>query len=322
VSVASLAKARTSAVAESSGGSRPTAAPDVAVYDFRRPNKFNREHVRAFEIANETFARQFTTVLSTALRTVSQVSLTSVSQMTYDEYVRALPNPSYLAILALDPLPGASTFNVPLHLIMTAIDRLLGGSGEGEYPQRPLTDIEDVLVRDLMTRVVHELGYAWESITADLQPRVVQQESNPQFTQIASPSDMVLAISFDVRIGMQSGDATLCLPFASLQPALDAITQSTLIATRAHDSAEATRAGVANRLAEVPLDVTVRFDPVTLPSGDIVHLQPGDVIPLRHAVGAALTVCVAGESRFRAVAGRNGKRLACRIVDHDHEDAE
>jgi flagellar motor switch protein FliM len=323
VSVASLAETRGigHSVVAPGGGERRQTNAQVVPYDFRRPNKFNREHIRAFEIANETFARQFTTVLSTTLRTVSQVSLLSVSQLTYDEYVRSLPNPSYLAILALDPLPGAATFHLPLPVVMTAIDRLLGGTGEGYYPERPLTDIEDVLIRDLMARVLHELSYAWESIT-ELEARVVQQESNPQFVQIAAPSDMVVTIAFDVRVGGQHGEATLCIPFTSLQPALDAITEGSLVANRTRTSADTMRHAVATRLADVPLDVSVRFDEVHLASSDIVNLQVGDVIPLRHPVGSALTVSVAGEPRFHALAGRNGKRLACRIIDPNAKDPE
>ena len=323
MSVASLAETRGAgqSVGAPASPERRAAASQAVPYDFRRPNKFNREHLRAFEIANETFARQFTTVLSTTLRSVSQVSLLSVSQLTYDEYMRSLPNPSYLAILALDPLPGASTFHVPLPVVMTAIDRLLGGTGEGYYPERPLTDIEDVLVRDLMSRVLHELAYAWESIT-EIEARVVQQESNPQFVQIAAPSDMVVAIAFEVRVGTQSGEATLCIPFTSVQPALDAITEGSIVANRARTSADTVRHAVANRLADVPVDVSVRFDEVHLASSDIVNLQVGDVIPLRHPVGAALTVSVAGEPRFQALAGRNGKRLACRIIDPHAKDPE
>jgi flagellar motor switch protein FliM len=163
----------------------PSATP--VVYDFRRPNKFTREHVRALQIASETFARQFTTVLSTTLRTVSQVQAQGIHQLTYDEYIRDVPNPTYLAILSLAPLAGASIFHLPLPVVMTAVDRLLGGPGAGPALHRPLTEIEQSLMRDLLGRVLRELAYAFESLTA-LEPTVLHQESNPQFAQIGSPS--------------------------------------------------------------------------------------------------------------------------------------
>src|SRR5258708_35794929 len=114
----------------------PSATP--VVYDFRRPNKFTREHVRALQIASETFARQFTTVLSTTLRTVSQVQAKGIHQLTYDEYIRDVPNPTFLAILSLPPLAVASIFHLPLPVVVTAVDRLLRGPATGLNVNRPL----------------------------------------------------------------------------------------------------------------------------------------------------------------------------------------
>src|SRR5256885_2323733 len=222
----------------------PSATP--VAYDFRRPNKFTREHVRALQIASETFARQFTTVLSTTLRAVSQVQPKGIHQLTYDEYIRDIPNPTCLAILSLQPLAGASIFHLPLPVVMTAVDRLLGGPGAGLAINRPLTEIEQSLVRDLLGRVLRELAYAFESLTA-LEPVVIHQESNPQFAQIGSPSDMVIVFVYDLRIGGQDGEATLCVPFASLQPLLDEGAANSLLARPVEADAESVRGPPARR---------------------------------------------------------------------------
>src|SRR4051794_41793684 len=112
---------------------RGTAEPQA--YDFSRPNRFSREHVRALQIVNDTFARQLATVLSTTLRTASQAGVASVTQMTYDEYVRRTPNPSLLAVLSLEPLPGAGVFQLPLGIAMGVIDPPLRGPGPRPPPQ-------------------------------------------------------------------------------------------------------------------------------------------------------------------------------------------
>jgi flagellar motor switch protein FliM len=289
----------------------PTATP--VAYDFRRPNKFTREHVRALQIASETFARQFTTVLSTTLRTVSQVQAKGIHQLTYDEYIRDVPNPTYLAILSLAPLAGASIFHLPLPVVMTAVDRLLGGPGAGPAIHRPLTEIEQSLVRDLLGRVLRELAYAFESLTA-LEPAVLHQESNPQFAQIGSPSDMVIVFVYDLRIGGQAGEATLCVPFASLQPVLDEVAANSLLAGRVEADAESVRESLAGRMGAAPVTISVSFPPVTLALSDIVDLRPGDVLPLEHRVDAPLEVSVGGLPRFAARPGRRGKRLACVIT--------
>jgi flagellar motor switch protein FliM len=289
----------------------PSATP--VVYDFRRPNKFTREHVRALQIASETFARQFTTVLSTTLRTVSQVQAKGIHQLTYDEYIRDIPNPTHLAILSLAPLAGASIFHLPLPVVMTAVDRLLGGPGAGPAVHRPLTEIEQSLMRDLLGRVLRELAYAFESLTA-LEPAVLHQESNPQFAQIGSPSDMVIVFVYNLWIGGQAGEATLCVPFASLQPVLDEVAANSLLAGRVEADAESVRDALAGRMGGAQVTVSVSFPPVALALSDIVDLRPGDVVPLDHRVDAPLEVSVGGLPRFAARPGRRGKRLACVIT--------
>ena len=294
----------------------PTTARDrlgPVAYDFRRPNKFTREHVRALQIAHETFARQFTTVLSTTLRTVSQVQPKGIGQLTYDEYIRDVPNPTHLAILSLPPLSGAAIFHLPLPVVMTAVDRLLGGPGTGPTLNRPLTEIEQSLMRDLLGRVLRELAYAFESLTA-LEPVVIHQESNPQFAQIGAPSDMVIVFGYDLRIGSQEGTATLCIPFAALQPVLDEVTGNSLLAGRVESDADSVRGALAGRMGAAPVTVTVSFRPVLLALSDIVDLRPGDVVPLEHPVGLPLAVEVGGVPRFEARPGRRGKRLACVIT--------
>lgn len=297
------------------GGRRRTVVP----YDFRRPQTFNREHARALEIANETFARQFSTVLSTTLRSVSPVGLASVSQRTYDEHVRTMANPSYLAVLDLAPLPGQSLLHLPLDVVMAIVDRLLGGPGSGRYPQRALSDIEDALIRNLMARVLRELNYAYESLAA-LDATVARQESNPQFVQVAAPSDMVVVSTFDIRVGAYAGQATLGIPLRSLQSALDAVTAGTSRSPARGGEGSGLRLALDARVADAPVEVSVRFGTVPLRSSDIVGLQPGDVVPLHHPVAAPLTVAVAGVPRFSAVAGRHGSRLACLIVDPNSEE--
>lgn len=290
---------------------RATAVP----YDFRRPNKFTREHVRALEIASETFARQFTTVLSMSLRSLSQVSLNSVEQLTYDEYVRMIPNPSYLALLNLPPLNGTSLFHLPLGIVMAIVDRLLGGNASGSLPERAITDIESALMHDLMVRALHELSYGFDTLIPGLHPELVVQESNPQFAQIASATDMVVVLEFEIRVGTRQDIGTLCIPFASLQPVLDEVTGRSQANGPHPSDPAAVRAALGRRLDGAPAELSVRFKEVTLSSAEIVDLRPGDVLPLNHSVDEPLTVSVAGVERFTAVPGRRGKRLACVVVE-------
>jgi len=286
---------------------------EAVTYDFRRPNKFNRDHIRALQIANETFSRQLTTVFATTVRAVSQVSLRGVGQQTYDEHIQAIPNPSYLAILAMRPLSGGSLLHIPLNLVYASIDRLLGGPGVGAQPKRAITEIEGAVYRKLLNRALRELAYAFESLTP-LQPEIVYQESNPQFAQVAAPNDMVITSSYDIRIGTAHGIATLCIPFSSLQPVLDEVTNNALQVQSLVDPT-VVRASLGERLDATPVPVSVAFDPITLTSADIVAMQPGDLVPLHHPVDTPLAIKVGDVECFAGKAGRRGTRLACQVLD-------
>lgn len=285
----------------------------VRPFDFRRPNKLNRDHVRTLQIVQETFARQFTTVLSSTLRAISNVTVESIEQLSYDEYVRACPNPTHLSILSIHPLPGVAILQLPLPVAMTAVDLMLGGHGKGNDGSRPLTDIELTLVRGLIERILSELSYAFESVV-ELEPVIVQVESNPQFAQVAAPSDMIVVITLDVRIDTAHGRATLCFPYASLTPVLDAFTGNVIVTER--DPLLLARAAemVRDKVTEASVEVAVQFEPVSLTSDEIVSLRVGDVLPLGQGVDSSLTLLVGGAPTFVCRPARRGKRLACQIV--------
>ena len=292
-----------------------SAGSRVTTYDFRRPNKVGREHVRALQVVHETFARQLSTILSTTLRTLCPVTVGSIEQQTYDEYTFALENPTSLTILAVDPLPGSAMFHLPQQASLEIVDRLLGGPGGELHPQRPLTEIEVGVLRGLLDRVMRELTYAFESLLP-VDARITTIESNPQFAQVAALSDMVVVTTYDLKIGSREFRASLCFPFTTLQPALEAHEDRN--ASGPADTADAERitAQLGAHLEEAPVELAVEFSSVTLPSRDIIDLQPGDVLPLRHAVTDPLTVSVGGVPCFKAVPGRAGRRMACMVVTH------
>lgn len=286
----------------------------VVAYDFKRPNKFNRDHARALQLVGETFSRQFTTVLSTTVRTNAAVTFTGVGQLTYDEHIRDIPSPTYLGMISLDPIPGLALLHIPLPVMMTIIDRLLGGTGNGTMPNRPLTDIELGLAHNLVLRMLRELAMAFESL-APIKPFLAHQESNPQFTQIASANDTVVVLSFDMVVSGNSGTLSLCIPFAQIQPILEGAAGGFTRSGRSDIDADAVGKALRESIDATRLPVTVRFNEVELLAGDIVELQPGDIVPLAHGIDEPLFVTVGNVARFQAQPGRRGRRMACVVVD-------
>ncbi len=300
------------------GGKGEGAGP--ALYDFRRPTKLSREHVRTLQIVFETFARQWATLLTSTLRAVGQVGLISIEQLTYDEYIRTLANPTVVHLLSLEPLAGTGVLEFSMSTAMISVDHLLGGPGSPNQPERHLTDIESSLLGGLVTRVLSELRYSFDTVVR-MEPQVTAVEYNPQFAQAASPADVMVVASFDLRIGVNESVATLCLPFAGLHPMLEASLGHGQTTERERLARMAARESLEAGLEAVPVEVTVSFQPTTVTPRTLVGLRVGDVLPLQHPVAAPLRVCAADVIFAHAVPGAQGRRLAGLVVE-DPPDAD
>ena len=286
-------------------------------YDFRRPIKLSREHVRTLQLAFETYARSCGNLLTTRLRVVSSVALASIEQLNYDEYVQQLANPTVIAMVTIDPLPGTVLMELASSAAMTAIDHMLGGPG-GAQPERPLTEVEMPLLRGLLERMLGELRYGFEALV-DISPKLKEIEYNAQFLRAHQPSDAVVIASFDVKIGTEECTASICLPFNTILPVLekqDAV-ELTSAERMVRDSAHR---NLSAGLSAAPIDVAVRFQPIRMRTDDIVDLQPGDVVPLGHPTSLPLEVTVNETVFAHAVPGNQGARLACLVVPAPQED--
>jgi flagellar motor switch protein FliM len=290
---------------------------EIVLYDFRRPTKLARDHIRVLQMSYETFARRLGTLLTSSLRAVCQVSLLAIDQQTYEEYVSGLESPTILAPMGIKPLAGTGVFEFSVNSALACIDHMLGGRGGPQVP-RTLTDIETTLMRNLVEQVLGVLRYALEPIVP-VEPELGALEFNPQFLQAAGSTDTMIVGSFELRIGSEVGLATLCIPFASIFPKLQARKAQRPMSASEQLSAEHTARQLREGLGDVPVDVTVQFETVRLTPAQVIELAPGDVIPLPHRVTAPLSVQCCGITYTHAVAGREGSRLAGLVVASDRE---
>ncbi len=288
------------------------------LYDFRRPIKLSRDHIRTLQIMYEAYARGCATLLTTRLRVVSEVTLLAIEQLTYDEYVEMVNNPTLLASVGLEPLAGTMLMELSLGTAMATIDHMLGGPG-GAQPQRTPTEIELPLLRMLLDRMLSELSYALEPL-AEVRPKLGNIEYNPQFLRAYAPGDLVVVASFEMRVGAEECVATICLPFAVILPLLER--PDTQVAMSADEAANRRRskANLVGGLEQVPLAVAVRFRPSRMCAQDVVGLQPGDVVPLNHPVNRPLAVTVNDNTFAYAIPGNQGSRLACLVVPAPYDE--
>jgi len=285
---------------------------EARTYDFRRPVRLAREHAHLLRVAMQTFARQATTVLTTSLRVLCQLGNPRIEELSYDEYLSGLSEQTVCAVLSLDPWPGKALLAFDLQTVLAMIDHQLGGPGGDNQPDRPLTDIEQALVRQLLVRMLRELTYAMEPL-AHVNPQLVALENDARFVQAAALTDPVVVARLDFSVGRRESAISFCLPYAMLAPTLKLLSDSSDDAEKLRVRAEAGRR-TQQRLSDVEVDVSVRFDPLRMPSRAIAGLKVGDVVVLDHRTTAPLSVTSASSTFARAVPGSSGKQLAVLIV--------
>ncbi len=287
-------------------------------YDFRRPTKLSRDHVRALQMCYETYARRVTTLLTSGLRQLCQVNLVAIEHQSYEEYIATLPPTTILSVLDMGPLPGTALFEFSVPTALACVDYMLGGPG-GEQPTRQLTDLESGLLRSLVEQMLSVLRYAVEPVIG-LDPVLRSLEYNPQFVQAAGASDGVIVGSFQMRVGNQVCVSTLCIPFASLLPRLQVGKEGRAQTAAERTAQEQAAQQVRSALGNVPVEVALSFHPVQLTPEQIVRLEPGDVVNLRHRVTTPLVVQSGGITFAHALAGRQGSRLAGLVVGNDRRN--
>lgn len=197
----------------------PADTRKIKIYDFRRPDKFSGDQIQNILHVHDTFARLATAMLSSRLRSLVSVRVSSIDQLTYEEFLRSIPNPTMLGIVSMYPLKGQAVLEIDPTITFSFIDRLFGGSGEGPKTNREITDIEKSAMEALAAGILDSLKAAWNKV-ASLNFRLSAIETNPQFAGIVPPSEMVILVTLDTQIGEVRGVMNLCIPYLTLEPVL------------------------------------------------------------------------------------------------------
>ncbi len=284
----------------------------VKLYDFRRPNKFSKDQFHTLQVIYENYARALGTFLSTQLRTMVQIEVLSVEQLTFEEFIRSIPNPTILSIFSFYPLEGSSILEINPKLGFAFLDRLLGGQGNTLSKLRALTEIEETVIAKLSQRMLSYLQDPWGSII-QVEPAVERIESNPQFTQLASSSEIMVIISLETQMGDIVGMINICMPFLVLEPIVDKLSVHYYYSSnRLKPSAEEVSL-IQNRIekAEVTLQVQLGSNIITVQ--ELLELGVGDVLTLNLKSSENLPVIIGNERKFLGKPGIVDNRLAVQI---------
>lgn len=275
----------------------------VTAYDFKRPERVGKEQMRALQTLHEGFGRNFGAALSALLRTIVEVKLTSVDQLTYSEFVFSLENPTCFNLLRAAPLEGNLILDINPSILYPIIDRLLGGGREmGPLARRPLTEIELRLVSRITDKFLHELHRAWENVV-ELELSVERVESNPQLVQIVPPNEVVVLISFELTIGELRGMMNLCIPFNSIERIGAKLSSNTWATYGKRQASAETIRQISGSLQGSLIELVVHLAETSITTADMIGLRVGDIITTDKDVHTPIAVSVEGVPKFTAKAG-------------------
>lgn len=291
----------------------------VKNYDFKRPAKFSKEHLRTLEIIYEHYGRLLATNLPIYLRKNVQVSVASSETVTFSEFTNALSNPVILGIINFQPLGGNIILDLAANLGFTMIDRMLGGKGVPLEKNRDFSEIEMTIIEKLLVISLQLMREPWRNVL-DISPVLERIETNPQFAQVIAPSEMIAIVTLNMKIGDVEGFMNVCLPYFTLESIMDRLNTKYWFSTMKEDSGENYQEYIESLIKRVDIPLKVIMGQSIISVNDFSTLQMGDIIKLNTGVDDELDVYVGNIKKFRAVPGTEKDKYAVRVTSVIREE--
>ena len=288
-------------------------------YDFRRPAKFSKEHLRTLEIIFEHYGRLLATNMPVYLRKSVQVDVMTSEALTYSEFSNALSNPVILGIVNFNPLPGNIVLEMDPNLGFTMIDRMLGGPGLPLARNRDFSEIELSILERIFNTCVDLLIEPWQNVI-EIHPRLERIETNSQFAQIISPSEMVALVTLNIKIGDTEGLMNICLPYMTLEDIIDRINTKYWFSSMQEKSGESYAEAIETLISRADIPVKAILGKSVISVTDFMNIQVGDVIRLDAKVEDELNIYVGNIRKFTALPGSSGESYAVRITSVIREE--
>src|SRR5574337_679003 len=282
-------------------------------YDFRRPNRISKEQLQALQMLHDRFTKQMGVSLTPLLRTFVEIRPTLVEQMAYAEYIASVAYPACLGVFGMRPLKGGAIVELPPRMIFYIIDRILGGGGRTSSVTRELTEIERALVSKLLRRTLEDLRGAWSRV-GPFQFELLNLEVNPGFLQLAAPTDMVILIGFDVKIGDVEGMMSLCFPLSILEPVIPNLSLRQWIAGHREETDEGASAEIIQAMPAVGLSVRALLGSIPLTVQELSFLKMGEIVRLDMGSSSLSVLEVEGGPKYVVKVGTSRKKRAVQIV--------
>ncbi|RXI97999.1 flagellar motor switch protein FliM [Anaerobacillus alkaliphilus] len=291
----------------------------VKVYDFKRALRFSKDQIRSLTRIHENFARLLTTYFSAQLRTFVQISVASVDQLPYDEFIRSVPKMTILNVFEPYPLDGRFLIEVNPNIAYAMLDRLLGGRGVAINKVDNLTEIETRIMTQLFQRTLESFQEAWSTVI-ELDPQMDDLEVNPQFLQMVSPNETVVVISLSTAIGEASGMINICLPHVVLEDILPKLSVHYWMQTKKKSRSTDEILALENNVRNAPLLIKAELGKSEISIQEFLQLGIGDTIELSSLIDDPLLIKVGDKPKFWGQAGKVKSKLAIQVTEVIEED--
>lgn len=290
-----------------------TSEKQVKDYDFKRPAKFSKEHLRTLEIIYEHYGRLISTNLPLYLRKSVQTTVASSETVTFSEFSNALSNPVILGIIDFKPLNGNVIIELSPNLGFAMIDRMLGGPGVPLDKNRDFSEIEMTIIEKIMIICMQLMKEPWHNVV-DINPVMERIETNAQFAQVIAPSDMIAIVTMNIRVGDTEGFMNICLPYFTLEEVMDKLNTKYWFSTMQKEDTTDYQEYIESLVKRVDVPVKAVLGHSVVSVNEFIGLQPGDVIRLDKTVDSELDIYVGNMKKFTALPGSSKDKYAVRVT--------
>ncbi len=285
------------------------------LYNFRRPDKFSKDNLRALRDIHREFSKAISLVLSGYLRMRVEIEIVSVDQLTYEEFVRSMPSPISVGVFEFEPLSGQVLLGISFEVISCIVNRMLGGVGNIENQTRELTDIEKALAKKIINIIIKSLEDSWNTIIP-VTGKFISLDDNYQSIQVATAGEIVALLTFEVQIsGKHFGLFSLCFPYPVLETVLGHLSTQHIFQTKGLVASNDERLKMISKINTSNVDLRVQFGQCSITLDDFLQLSEGDIIKLDNKVQDDLIVKVNGEKKFFARPGTLKDKICVKITD-------
>ncbi len=285
----------------------------ITLYDFKRPNRVSKEQLRSIRAMHDKMARNLASAISSLMRSIVEIQLHSVDQMTYGEFLMSLPSPTSFNVFSLKPLDGKGVIELNPSIVFPMIDRLLGGPGVPFDTNREFSDIELNLLEQILRVITQNMKEVWSPIM-DVYPVIEAKESSPNVVQIVAQNEIVIMVVMEIIIGQTSGMMNICYPVISIESLLPKLASRDLMLSETSSRKSRNKELRALlRGAKIELEAVLGYAKLNMK--EVLDLEVGDIIKLNRPADDTIVLKVDGREKFIADFGVRRYRRCIKIVE-------